>query len=177
MPFEFEILNYLQHLRTPFGDVFMPFVSSLGNAGIIWILLAIVLLLIPKTRKAGWLVFIALLFDVVYCNLILKNVFHRTRPYDINTAVQLLIAKPIDFSFPSGHTAASFAAVTALFFTKNKKMWIPALVLACLIAFSRMYLYVHFPTDILGGVAIGVLSGLCSFAVVRRYEMRQKKEK
>ncbi len=154
MNMEFQILDWIQSIRTPLGDVVMPWISALGNAGMIWIVLAAVLLLIPKTRKSGVILALALCMDVLMCNVILKNVFARIRPCDVNTAVQLLIARPVDFSFPSGHTAASFASAAALFFAGEKKLWKPVLVLAVLIAFSRLYLYVHYPTDILGGIVV-----------------------
>jgi len=159
MAFEFEILNFFQELHTPVLTWIMRAASRLGDVGFIWILLAVILLLIPKTRKIGMLVSVALILDVITCNLILKPLVARTRPYDVNTAIELLIAAPKDFSFPSGHTAASFAAVSALWFAKEKKFWIPALVLAVLIAFSRMYFYVHYPTDVLGGALLGILCG------------------
>ena len=159
MAFEFEILNFFQELHTPVLTWIMRAASRLGDVGFIWILLAVILLLIPKTRKIGMLVSVALILDVITCNLILKPLVARTRPYDVNTAIELLIAAPKDFSFPSGHTAASFAAVSALWFAKEQKFWIPALVLAVLIAFSRMYFYVHYPTDVLGGALLGILCG------------------
>lgn len=111
----------------------------------------------------------ALLVDVILCNVILKNLIARVRPYDVNTAVQVLVAKPKDFSFPSGHTAASFASVTALYLAGEKKLWKPALALAILIAFSRMYLYVHYPTDILGGVIFGSLSAWIGYPCSKKY--------
>lgn len=104
--------------------------------------------------------------DVIVCNGILKNLFARTRPFDVNEAVQLLITAPKDFSFPSGHTAASFAAVAALYFAGEKKLWKVSLVLAVLLAFSRMYLYVHYPTDILGGVLVGLGAGAAGYYLV-----------
>lgn len=97
----------------------------------------------------------------------------KNRPFDVNTAVQLLVAKPRDYSFPSGHTAASFASVTALYLAGEKKMWKAALVLAVLIALSRLYLYVHYPTDIIGGVIFGSLSGYLGYKIV---EWIQKKK-
>ena len=96
------------------------------------------------------------------------------RPYDVNTAIAILIKKPLDFSFPSGHTAASFAAMTALFLAKMKKAWIAALVLAVLIAFSRLYFYVHYPTDVLGGAVVGILSGIIGYAIVEKIDKRRK---
>lgn len=101
------------------------------------------------------------------CNLLLKNMVARVRPCDLNPAVQLLIARPPDFSFPSGHTAAAFTSVFS-FYRENNRLWKPALVLAAVIAFSRMYLYVHFPTDVLGGVAVGWVCALAGQAVSRR---------
>ena len=164
MDFEFDILDAIQKLRTPLGDILMPFFSSLGDAGIIWILMAILLFIIPKTRKYGACMAIALLFDVILCNGLMKNLVARTRPYDIRTTVELIIAKPSEYSFPSGHTAASFASVFALAFSKNK-LWIPSFVLAVIIAFSRMYLYVHFPTDIAGGILVGLVCGALAACV------------
>lgn len=169
MGFEFEILDFLQGIRTPVCDAFMCAVSRLGDAGMIWILLTILLLLIPGTRKSGAVLAAALCVDVILCNGILKNLVARIRPYDVNTSIQLLVAKPTDFSFPSGHTAASFTAVTALYFAGEKKLWKGSLVLACLIAFSRMYLYVHYPTDVLGGIVIGIVAGAAGFFVVEKW--------
>ena len=166
MPFEFEFLDFLQTMHTPLITKIMKAASKLGDAGFIWILLAAVLLMIPKTRKVGILVSVALLLDVLTCNVILKPLIARTRPYDVNTAVELLIRAPQDYSFPSGHTAASFAAAAALWFADKKKLAIPALVLAVLIAFSRMYFYVHYPTDVLGGAILGMVCGWLSYKLL-----------
>lgn len=168
MGIEIQILDWIQNIRTPFGDIIVPLISGLGNAGIIWIALTLVLLVIPKTRRSGLIMALALIADLILCNGILKNLVARTRPYDVNTAVNLLIEKPVDYSFPSGHTAASFAAVTALYLAGEKKLWKPALVLSVLIAFTRMYLYVHYPTDILGGIAVGIISGYIGFFIAGR---------
>ncbi len=171
---ELRFLDFLQTIHTPLLDKILAFITSLGNAGIIWIVLAVVLLILPKTRKAGIIVAAALLMDLILCNLILKNLVARVRPYDVNTAIAILIKKPLDFSFPSGHTAASFAAMTALFLAKMKKAWIAALVLAVLIAFSRLYFYVHYPTDVLGGAIVGILSGIIGYAIVEKMDKRRK---
>lgn len=171
---ELRFLDFLQTIHTPLLDKILAFITSLGNAGIIWIVLAVVLLILPKTRKAGIIVAAALLMDLILCNLILKNLVARVRPYDVNTAIAILIKKPLDFSFPSGHTAASFAAMTALFLAKMKKAWIAALVLAVLIAFSRLYFYVHYPTDVLGGAVVGILSGVLGYAIVEKLDKLRK---
>ena len=166
MNIELNILDWIQTLHTPFLDKIMGFITRLGDAGIIWIVLSIVLLLIPKTRKSGAVMVVALVVDVLLCNIVLKNLVARTRPYDVNTGVHLLVAKLHDYSFPSGHTAASFASVTALYLAGEKKLWKFALVLACLIAISRLYLYVHYPTDVLGGILFGVISGYLGYRKV-----------
>jgi len=171
---ELRFLDFLQTIHTPLLDKILAFITSLGNAGIIWIVLAVVLLILPKTRRTGIIVAAALLMDLILCNLILKNLVARVRPYDVNTAIAILIKKPLDFSFPSGHTAASFAAMTALFLAKMKKAWIAALVLAVLIAFSRLYFYVHYPTDVLGGAIVGILSGITGYAIVEKIDKRRK---
>ncbi|MCI5881112.1 MAG: phosphatase PAP2 family protein [Clostridium sp.] len=171
---ELRFLDFLQTIHTPLLDKILAFITSLGNAGIIWIVLAVVLLILPKTRKTGIIVAAALLMDLILCNLILKNLVARVRPYDVNTAIAILIKKPLDFSFPSGHTAASFAAMTALFLAKMKKAWIAALVLAVLIAFSRLYFYVHYPTDVLGGAVVGILSGIIGYTIVEKIDKRRK---
>lgn len=159
MGMELQLLNWIQTLRTPFGDACMMFFSRLGNAGMIWILLMCLLLMIPRTRKYGVILAISLCLDVIVCNLLLKNIVCRIRPCDVNASIQLLIARPTDYSFPSGHTAAAFASVSALYFAGDKRIWKVCLPFAILIAFSRMYLYVHFPTDILGGVIVGIAAG------------------
>ncbi len=167
MGMEIKILDWIQDLHGPVGDAFWPLVTRLGDGGMVWILLAAVLLIIPGTRKSGAVLAAALCVDLVLCNRILKPAIARVRPFDVNTAVRLLIPKPGDFSFPSGHTAASFTAAAALWFAGEKKLWKPALVLASFIAFSRLYLYVHYPTDILGGMAMGVIAGFMGFVIVK----------
>jgi len=158
MKAELDFLDFLQRLHSPVLDEVMCFITKLGNAGGVWIALCAVLFAYPKTRKSSLAVGLALIFDAILCNVLLKPMFCRVRPCDVN-AVALLIPRPSDYSFPSGHTAASFAVVAALFFFGEQKLCLSSLVLACLIAFSRMYLYVHYPTDILGGILVGWLSG------------------
>ena len=165
---EIQILNWIQSMRTPILDILMCFITKLGNAGGIWIVLTIILLFIPQKRRTGMILLAALCIDFILCNGILKNLFARVRPYDVNTSIQLLISRPVDFSFPSGHTAASFAAVSALYFAGEHRLWKLFLIPAVLIAFSRLYLYVHYPTDILGGVVCGVIAGYLGFKIARK---------
>ena len=121
MVFELQFLDWLQTLQTTILNEIMKAVTHLGDAGALWIILAAVLLAFPKTRKSGAIVAAALIVDLVLCNGILKNIFARTRPFDVKEGISLLITAPKDFSFPSGHTAASFTAVAALYFAGEKK--------------------------------------------------------
>ena len=172
MSFEIQILDWIQNcLRTPFGDKVFPVLTSFANNGEIWIALGIVLLFFKKTRKLGFMVLLAPLMNLVFCNLLIKPLVARPRPFLENPAAQVLVHLPKSFSFPSGHTAVSFAAAMALVFGKAKKwLWIPALIIASLIAFSRLYVYVHYPTDVLAGIVLGALMGFASSRVVNLVE-------
>lgn len=162
LDFEFAMLDFIQtNLKTTFGDFIMPLISALGNGGIIWICISVILCLLPKYRKYGITMFIALILDALICNIMLKPLVARMRPFTVNTNINLLISAPKDYSFPSGHTASSFSAAFSLFFGKNE-LWKPSVVLAVLIAFSRLYLYVHYPTDVFTGMLIGVIIGFLS---------------
>ena len=155
---DLAILDWIQcHLQSPAADRFFSLVTHLGDGGIFWILLAAVFLVRPRTRRLGLAMAIALLLDVILCNGLLKPAVARIRPFDLQP-VSLLIPAPTDDSFPSGHTAASFAAAFALLFSRSRH-WLWAMPTAAVIALSRLYLYVHYPTDILGGIAVGFLCG------------------
>lgn len=118
---ELYLLDWIQmHLRCDFLDTVMPYLTALGNGGILWILCAALLLLLPQTRKAGAAMAVALALEALCCNIVLKPLAARIRPFDVNTAVQLLIPAPTDYSFPSGHTGAAFSAASALFFEKRR---------------------------------------------------------
>lgn len=176
---DLSILDFIQtHLRNAFCDLIMPRITVLGNAGVLWILLTLALLCIPRTRRLGITLTAALIMDVILCNGILKPLVARIRPYDINTAVRLLVARPTDFSFPSGHAAASFTAVSALYFRRSK-LWIPSFIVALLISYSRLYLYVHYPSDVLAGIVLGIALGwlakLLTDRIFRRLDERKRK--
>ena len=179
MGFEFQILDKLQTIHTPLLDRFMVAITKLGDAGIVWIILTVILLLIPKTRKSGVYMAVALIADLIICNVILKPIVARIRPYSINQTVQLLVTPLKDYSFPSGHTAASFASVSALYFAGRKRMAAGALIVSVLIAFSRMYLYVHYPTDVLGGMIVGCAAGYfgnrLAAHLIRSWRQKMKK--
>ena len=176
MNFEFQILDWLQTIHMPVLDKIMIVASSLASGGIIWVCLAVLLLLVPKTRKLGLVLAAGLLIEFICCNLILKPLVARTRPYDINTGVKLIVGAPRDYSFPSGHSGISFAAVGSLFFAKSR-LWIPSLILAVIIAFSRLYLYVHYPTDVVTGMVLGILCGWAGNKLIVTLDKRVSSKK
>ena len=174
---EFAILDWIQaHLRCGFLDAVLPAISRTANHGELWIILAVILLLIRGQRKYGASVACGLILDLVSCNIILKPLIGRIRPFAVNGLVELLIAAPTDASFPSGHTAASFAAVFALK-TAGSPLWKPALAVALVIAFSRLYLYVHWPSDVLGGALLGAAVGWAGAKLVEKAETMIAKRK
>ena len=151
---EFEILYAINNLHNPILDKIMIAITSLGNAGLLWIGIAIGLLFVKKTRKCGIVMLISLVLGLIIGNGLLKNLIARQRPCWIDENIKFLIPNPQDYSFPSGHTLASFEAAVMIYL-HNKKWGIISLILAVAIAFSRMYLFVHFPTDILAGMLLG----------------------
>ena len=170
--FELRILDWIQvHLSNSFNDFIWPKISALGSVGIIWICLCVILLMIPKYRTYGIGMAISLVIELICCNLILKPLAARTRPFDVNPAIHLLVKAPTDYSFPSGHTGASFAAAGFLWFSKNR-LWIPSMIIAAFISFSRMYLYVHYPTDVIAGVVLGLGAGWAGFYISKKMTQR-----
>ena len=158
MPFEFSFLNGLQQFRSPVLDALAVFFNYAGEHGEIWIAFTLILLLSRRTRKAGAAMAVALILYLVTGDCILKPLFARPRPCDVNKAITLLVHRPHGHSFPSGHTASAVAASFALWL-QNRQLGTPALVVSAFIAFTRLYLYVHFPTDILGGLVLGLALG------------------
>lgn len=164
MQWEWKILDSLQALRSPAMDWLMASLSRLGNGGLLWLLLAGGLLLYRPTRRQGLAVLLALALEVLLCNILLKPWLARPRPFWLRPDMELLLAPPADFSFPSGHTAAAFAVAGALQWQKSP-LSRPILLLAVFMGFSRLYLYVHFPTDVLGGVLLGLACGVLASAL------------
>lgn len=143
------------NMHVPITDKIMIFISSLGNWGMVWILISFFLIINKKYRKIGVMTFIALLLSTLLGEVLLKHLVHRMRPFTYVPAVKILIKKPLSYSFPSGHTASSFAAAGILV-RYFKKYSIIILSLALLIAYSRLYLYVHYPSDVLAGIILGL---------------------
>ena len=152
--FELKILDFIRNtIACPVLDFLMPLITKLGDHGIFCIALSLLLICFKKTRKTGITIGMSLAIGFLVGNIFLKNVVGRIRPYDLNPNVDLLVAKLHDFSFPSGHSSSSFVSATVIFFY-FRKYGIFALVLASIIAFSRLYLYVHYPSDVFVGMIL-----------------------
>ncbi len=163
MNFDQSILSWIQDTMTcPLLDFLMPKVTALGNGGAVWLLAAGGLMCTKKYRKQGVLLLGGLAAGVLVGNVFLKNLIARPRPCWLDQSVQLLIATPGDYSFPSGHTLSSVIGATVLTKT-DRRFGYAAIPLAALIAFSRLYLYVHFPSDVLAAAVLGVLIGEAAF--------------
>ncbi len=181
--FDLPILEWIQaNLQSGFLDTIMPIITMLGDGGIFWIVCSVLFTLHPKTRRMGIAMAIAMAMGLLICNIILKPAVGRMRPYDYQIDVlgktwndllvggKLLVDTPHDYSFPSGHTIACFEASVAIMLS-NKKLGIPALIIAVLVAFSRMYLYVHYPTDVIASVILGSLFAVIGHIVAQRMKM------
>lgn len=173
---EIDILQALYSMHNPVLDTIMVCITHLGDAGILWIILGLVLTIVKKTRKIGITMLGALVLSLIFTNGIIKVIVDRPRPFTYVDGINLLIAKPIDASFPSGHSSASMAAAISLFIY-NKKWGTVAVVVALLIAFSRLYLFVHFPTDVLCGLILGIIYAIGSYFIVKKvFEKIEKKK-
>lgn len=171
------ILNGIQDLlRCDFLDILMTFVTKLGNAGFIWILAGLLLCCFRKWRRTGVILLCSVAAAFLIGEVTIKPLVGRLRPFMDSAAVQLLIDPPRGFSFPSGHSMSSFAAATALFLCGNRKvswMWYLG---AFLIAFSRLYLYVHYPSDVLTGALLGSLTAWAVYGLFKRFSSRKKRK-
>ena len=170
-----QILLWIQeYLRFPALTSVMKDITNLGNAGILWILITIVLLLDKNTRTVGYMSALALIGSLIVDNIILKNLVARTRPYEVVDGLKLLIEKQSDYSFPSGHTGSSFASAIVLWKELPKKYGVMAFIVAILIAYSRLYVGVHYPLDVLAGVVIGTVLALVSVWLVKKIQGQKK---
>lgn len=171
--FDLPILDWIAaHLRCPFLDAVMPAITFFGDGGWLWIAMALVFLFFPKLRKTGIAMGIGLLLGALCANVILKPLVGRIRPFDyqwlhFGKVIELLTKAPTDPSFPSGHTMASAVCGTVLLL-RHRQWGLPAAVLAALIAFSRLYLYVHYPTDVLFSAALGISIGFVANFLVNQ---------
>ncbi len=171
---DFSILDSIQQsLRTPFLDNLMLLATHLGDLALIWFIAAAVLIASPRRRRYGIALVVAIVISAALGALVLKPLFGRVRPFEAVGFMGLLIPAPSGSSFPSNHSMVSFAAATVLCCLPEKGrgvtfVKVAAVCVACLIAFSRIYLYVHFPSDILIGAVLGVVLGFASLALVKK---------
>ncbi|MDO4712241.1 MAG: phosphatase PAP2 family protein [Peptostreptococcaceae bacterium] len=194
---EFAILDHIQGIRLPFLDPVMIYASRSSDHGELWLIVGVLLLLLYLKREKkqkrtievfrmgnveryssgsgdhcvlnpGITVLLAILLSALIVNLTIKPVVMRIRPYDINTAVRLITDKMSDYSFPSGHSSVSFASATAILLW-NRRAGLFAILFALLIAFSRLYLYMHYPTDVLAGILIGIFCGMSAYLIHKKF--------
>ena len=166
------VLLWIQEvLRLPVLDGFMTLFTQLGNAGLVWVGISLALLLVPRTRRMGFWALVALLLGLLCTNVVLKHLVGRTRPWLVVEGLTHLVVENDPLSFPSGHTCAAFAAgsVWARFVERR---WLKALCIlqAVLMAFSRLYVGVHFPTDVLAGCAVGLFCGWLAWRLYGKWE-------
>lgn len=171
--FDSSILLWIQdNVRADFASPIVKVITHLGDKGIFWIIVALALLAFRKTRRLGVLCAVSMVIGLVITNVILKNWVARIRPYELIQNLELIVGKETDFSFPSGHTTNSLACAWVLFRRAPKKWGVAALVLAILISLSRLYVGVHYPTDVLAGAVIGIGSACLSLWLVPKAEKK-----
>lgn len=172
---EMQFLLWLQnHMRSDIlNHIFVFITNFFGQAGIFWIAAAIVLLLFKKTRPAGIACAIALAVQGVLINLVIKPIVARPRPYDACSLLIPLVTRLKDYSFPSGHTGCAFSAAIVMAKMLPKKIGVPAVIIACLLGFSRMYVGVHYPTDVLAGALIGIGSAIVGMLITQKITERK----
>ena len=175
---EIQILHWFETLHNPITNPIFYVITTLGNAGWFWIVLAVLMLTVlpKKYKKAGLTMAIALILSLIFCNGIMKHLWTRPRAFWV-VGQNFVVGNEFenlygifnsihDYSFPSGHSSASFAAAVSIFMWR-KKEGSAALVLAALIAFSRLYFTVHYPTDVLVGTITGALYGVAAYFIVK----------
>ena len=173
-----SILLWIQsYLRSDLLTPVMVGISKLGTSGAIWIILSVIMLFPKKTRKAGFLMLLALAVNFCICNLLLKPNVARIRPYDAIAALHCLVPPEHDFSFPSGHASAAFAGGVMAYKCCRRWFGVPMVIFAFLMAFSRLYVGVHYPTDVICGAVIGTVVALILFALFGPKEAKKRNKK
>lgn len=174
--FDFAILDALQKIHCTLLNYLMAFFTYISEGGAIWIAAAIVMLFFAKTRRAGCSVTLALVFELLVNEQLIKNLVQRTRPFVMNPEIDTIVHRPSSYSFPSGHTCTAFAAATAIFMF-DKRLGTAAYITAALIGFSRNYFYIHYPTDVLCGALLGILLGFIASRIVQAIYSRITRRK
>jgi len=160
--FDIIIIRYVNKTRNKVLDRIMPLITACGNLGILWIVLSFFLIRKEVTRKLGIMIISALILTMIIGEGIIKHIVKRKRPFINHKEEKLLISTPITYSFPSGHTASSFA-VAGVFIETDSNICFLIITLATLITFSRLYLKVHYPSDVVCGGFIGFI---CAIIIV-----------
>lgn len=164
-----DILLWIQdNLRAAWLDPIMKFITYLANGGALWIGICVLLLILKKTRTTGLVCSCSLAATFLINNIILKNIIARTRPYEVVEGLNRIIGAQSDYSFPSGHSGASFAVAVVMFMEMPKKYGVPALIAATLIALSRLYVGVHYPSDVIAGILTGTLYAVITVTIYRK---------
>lgn len=170
-----QTLLFIQdHLRFEALNPFMIQFTKLGEAGLIWIIITVLLLLFKRSRRAGICSALALIASLCVTNFFLKNYVARVRPYEVVDGLTSLLGPVGEWSFPSGHASSGFAAAVAIYKSRPRRVGIPCLILAALLAWSRLYVGVHYPSDVIGGAVIGALLGLIVFWIFGEKEYKRK---
>ncbi len=167
--------DFLESISCGILDVFFKAITYTGNGGAIWIGVILGFFIHKKTRKIGVAVMLSLLSVVLLNNFVLKEIFDRTRPFVADPNIKLLIGIPSGSSFPSGHSSSSFACATAVFMF-NKKWGVVAFGYAVLMAISRIYLHVHYATDVIGGMIVGIFVGVAVMLVFTKIENKVREK-
>lgn len=169
MDIDEDILLYIQeNIRSATADTIMKAVTHLGDMGIFWIMIIFVLFLSQKYKKTAFIMALTIALGLIITNLILKNSVHRIRPFHAIEELFPLIPKPKDWSFPSGHATSSIGCGIAMLRNLPKKYGISGFTIGILIAVSRIYLGVHYTTDIVAGALIGTVSAFSSEKIVNK---------
>lgn len=164
---ELEILHAIQGMHQEWLNPVMIFLSAIGEMGLVWVIISMILACVPRTRKCGLSMMAAMALSFLLGNCLLKNIIARPRPFSVDTSVIMLVPYPSEYSFPSGHTLNGFTASVTIFLY-YRKAGVAAIFLAAAIAFSRMYLFVHYPTDILGGMVLGILDACLVYFLMKK---------
>ena len=162
------LLNIQNNVRSDFWDPIMKAITHSMDKGIFFIILAVLLLIIPKTRKVGLCAAISLVFSLIICNGILKNVFDRVRPYEVIDGLKCIVKLADDASFPSGHSSGAFAPAIAILLASDKKYKAFAFVgvlYAGLVGFTRLYVGIHYPTDVIAGALVATIFAIPAYFI------------
>lgn len=171
LSFDMAIFRFFEnYLWNPVLDTVMTFITRLGDGGFVWIVIAVILMLTKKYRKCGAAMVVALLGSLLIVDGIIKPIAARPRPFNLEQWSGIfvfpeLVSRPSSWSFPSGHSSSSLGASVALLCC-NKKLGIPAVILGVLVAVSRIYVHVHYPTDVIVGILVGIALGIGAYFIV-----------